>query len=80
MRADAREVCALIGWGNALSALRTGTQILGYLRQRAEHAEFLFEALANFLIRRGQRVSICDQYERGYSDRAKCCQDARFFA
>ena len=36
--------------------------------------------MANFLIRRGRRVSIYDHYGRGYSGRAKCCQDKKFFA
>ena len=41
---------------------------------------FVFEALAAFLIGRGYRVLIYDHYGRGYSDRPKGHQDARFFA
>ncbi len=40
----------------------------------------MFEALADFLIGRGHRVLIYDHYGRGYSDRPKGSQDARFFA
>ena len=41
---------------------------------------FVFEALAAFLIGRGYRVLLYDHYGRGYSDRPKGRQDARFFA
>ena len=41
---------------------------------------FVFEALAAFLIGHGYRVLLYDHYGRGYSDRPKGRQDARFFA
>ena len=72
--------CALIARSNPLPAFGAARRALAICVHGLSTPSFVFEALAAFLIGRGYRMLIYDHYGRGYSDRPKGHQDARFFA